>query len=31
MDKKVLTFGDIAIEKNDFYCQKPYFFGRCRY
>ena len=32
MGKKILTFGNIEIEKNKFYHRKtPILFGRCRY
>ena len=32
MGKEILTFGDIEIENNKFYCNKiPIFLKRCRY
>ena len=32
MGKKTLTFGDIEIEKDNFYhCKSATFFRRCRY
>ena len=32
MGKKILTFGDIEIEKNEFYGHEtPIFLKRCRY
>ena len=32
LSMKILTFGDVEIEKNKFYHHKnPNFFGRCRY